>query len=547
MKMPPVPHSHLAIGSRPWLFVVPWLALAGLLAVSGCGRSTRDAVSKETDSDAPQARQAVRNANETADANDSTTAPVGNREIWEVHQIDGTRVGYARTTIRTENADGPPQVQIEGLSEMSFRRAGQGVEMKVQYESTETPDGQLREFTCKVSQGEMLIQQTHGTVEGSKLHLTLTTMGKTLRNEIPWSANYGGLIAGEQSLWRKPMQPGETRTLEALVPGFNQVGKIILTARHYESVEILGKPQELLRVEITTTFAGGQSHRSTLWADRQGEILCRREEAMSLESMRVPKEMALARTDQAPFDLVLGLSVNVDRPLKNPHATRQIRYVLELDDADPAKVFPSGSSQAVKPLGPTKAELTVYAVRPDQPGNPNAPDDPPSEEDLQANNMIQSDSPAIVAMAKQIAPEEKDPWKVAVGLEKYVRGYIVSSDYSQAFATAAQVAESRRGDCTEHAVLLAALARARGIPARVAVGLVYTEQTGQPTFGYHMWDEIYIGNRWIPLDATLARGGIGAAHLKLAHTNLAAASAFTSFLPVAQVAGRLRMRIEAVD
>ena len=40
-------------------------------------------------------------------------------------------------------------------------------------------------------------------------------------------------------------------------------------------------------------------------------------------------------------------------------------------------------------------------------------------------------------------------------------------------ATAAEVARSREGDCTEHAVLLAALARARGIPARVAMGLVY--------------------------------------------------------------------------
>jgi transglutaminase-like putative cysteine protease len=136
---------------------------------------------------------------------------------------------------------------------------------------------------------------------------------------------------------------------------------------------------------------------------------------------------------------------------------------------------------------------------------------------------------------------------VAVALEKYVRAYIVSSDYTQAFATAAQVAESRKGDCTEHAVLLAALIRARGIPARVAVGLVYTEQTGQPAFGFHMWNEVYVNDGWIPLDATLARGGIGAAHLKLADTNLASASALTSFLPVAQVAGRLKMKIEAVE
>ena len=75
------------------------------------------------------------------------------------------------------------------------------------------------------------------------------------------------------------------------------------------------------------------------------------------------------------------------------------------------------------------------------------------------------------------------------------------------------MAESREGDCTEHAVLLAALARACGIPARVAIGLVYVDQAGG--FGYHMWTEMYLSGHWIPLDATLGQGGIGAAHLKL--------------------------------
>jgi hypothetical protein len=45
------------------------------------------------------------------------------------------------------------------------------------------------------------------------------------------------------------------------------------------------------------------------------------------------------------------------------------------------------------------------------------------------------------------------------------------------------------------------------------------------------------------MDATLAQGGIGAAHLKLVHSNLAGASALSCFLPVAQVIGRLKVEI----
>jgi len=53
---------------------------------------------------------------------------------------------------------------------------------------------------------------------------------------------------------------------------------------------------------------------------------------------------------------------------------------------------------------------------------------------------------------------------VACRLEKLVRDKMQAQDFSQAFATAAEVAETLQGDCTEHAVLLAALCRAREIP-----------------------------------------------------------------------------------
>ena len=131
---------------------------------------------------------------------------------------------------------------------------------------------------------------------------------------------------------------------------------------------------------------------------------------------------------------------------------------------------------------------------------------------------------------------------MACRLEKLVRDKMQAQDFSQAFATAAEVAETLQGDCTEHAVLLAALCRTREIPARVAMGLVYYPQ--ERGFAYHMWNEVWMEDRWVPLDATLGRGGIGAAHLKLGDSNLHGAEAYTAFLPVFQVLGRLSIEIE---
>jgi transglutaminase-like putative cysteine protease len=167
------------------------------------------------------------------------------------------------------------------------------------------------------------------------------------------------------------------------------------------------------------------------------------------------------------------------------------------------------------------------------------------DDDLAPNNMIQSDDPLVVQMAAAAAPESDDPWQVALALEKYVSTTIKKKNFTQAFATAGEVARTLEGDCTEHAVLLAALCRARHIPCRVAFGLVYYPP--QRGFAYHMWNEVNVGDRWIPLDGTLGQGGVAADRLKLADTSLRGATGLSAMLPVVQVFGRLELEVVSVE
>jgi hypothetical protein len=78
----------------------------------------------------------------------------------------------------------------------------------------------------------------------------------------------------------------------------------------------------------------------------------------------------------------------------------------------------------------------------------------------------------------------------------------------------------------------------------VAVGLVYIEP--QTAFGFHMWTEVWIRDRWIPLDATLGAGGIAAAHLQAAHTNLKSGLSDPAILAVAKLIGA-KLRIEVLS
>jgi len=466
------------------------------------------------------------------------------RETWDIVRIEGTQVGYAHTRLLRQTRDGREVFRVEARQHLRVERFGEPTEVDVAFTSVETPDGKLIELQTEMSLGPTPTR-TAGRVDGGRLHLETTTAGKTVRNTIPWSDDYGGPAAMELSLLREPMKPGQERTVRSLEPGLNVVATRRLRATKPEEVELPEGRRKLLRIDLATLLPDGQQFRGTLWTDEDGDVLRSWTDAFDMVSVRATKELALAQGEEL-LDLGTGIAVKLDRPIARPHETVKARYRVELEGSDPAEVFPSGASQRVESTGKNTAVVTVYALRPGRPGgNPDAVPDEPTDDDRRPNSVVQSDAPKVVELARDAVGDAEDPWQKAVGLERFVGDYIRRVDFTQALATAAEVADNPTGDCTEHAVLLAAMARAAGLPARAAMGLIYV--AGEQSFLYHMWTEVYIGGRWIPLDATLARGGTSAAYIKVGHSNLEGASALSSLLPVARVMRKLKVEVEEVE
>lgn len=522
----------ISTSRQPFRFLIVLLPAAGLL---GCGSTHDPAALGQASPPAASAPAAAAPAAPRADLV---------RDVWDVINMQGQRVGYTHTTVARENRSGQEVLRIDCLNHLAIARGRDSTEQDIRCTSQETPDGRLLEFTSEITMGKVP-SKTVGRVSGGRLHLTTTTLGKSEQTSIEWHDDFGGPYAMELSLQHKPLQPGERRTLRHLALGFNEVATLELVAGKVEPVKMPGGTFDLLRVEMTTRFSTGMVLPGTVWLDSSGEALKTAQAMMRMESYRTTKEMALDPKGLGKLDLLATTSVRLTRPLDHPHQAKQIRYRVTLDDGDPAAVFASGPSQRVESLGPHSARITVYGLRPGMTGNPDAKDRPPTDDDRQPNNSLQSDDPAVVAMAREAVGSEKDPWRKAVALEHYVRGAMRQVNFTQAFATAAEVARSREGDCTEHAVLLAALARASGIPARVAVGLVYVES--EQCFAYHMWTEMWIEGHWIAMDGTLGRGGIGGGHLKLADSNLKGSSQYLNFLPVIEVMGQLKVEAEPDD
>ena len=134
---------------------------------------------------------------------------------------------------------------------------------------------------------------------------------------------------------------------------------------------------------------------------------------------------------------------------------------------------------------------------------------------LKPSPVLNHDDPAVQAWLEPLRRARLAGGVSATAefLRQEVHRNIQSKDLSVGFATASDVARTKQGDCTEHAVLLAAMFRGAGIPSRCVSGLVYADQFAghESIFGYHMWTQAWIDQdgdgprpgRWLDYDATL--------------------------------------------
>ena len=467
-------------------------------------------------------------------------------ELWDVSYIGGKKVGHLHTTFTPGEIDGRQVVGIDQEATLSVSRFGTPVTIGMTFRSRETIEGELQAFESTLKMGP-LPNTSRGVVKDRSLETTTMTLGKKSTKTLAWNPAWGGFFAVDQSLRAKPLRPGETRKLKSLMPLATDVAvaDVTLVADAYEMTELLEGQRELLKVKVTMKTGGPHNTEQTIWTDRRGEVMKSfTTELGGMATYRTSREVALRRDDAGSFDLGKFSTVPVGN-INNAHGTKQIVYRVKLKHANPEEVFAHCPSQQVKSIDDHTADVTVSAIGPKSPTELAVKPTPPGDDDRAANNLIQSDDRRVQELAAAVAQNETDPWQVALSLEREVFRKMASKNFSTAFATAAEVARSLEGDCTEHAVLLAAMCRARKIPARVAIGLVYYPP--QRGFAFHMWNEVWTGDRWVPLDATLGRGGIGAGHLKLVDSSLAGADSFSAFMPVAKVMGQLEIEVRETE
>jgi transglutaminase-like putative cysteine protease len=234
---------------------------------------------------------------------------------------------------------------------------------------------------------------------------------------------------------------------------------------------------------------------------------------MGLISVREPAERAtsMAVPGEIQSDLLAAAAVVPvsDERIDDPRSVLRLR--LRVEGADLTSPELQGAGQRVEGNVVELRDARMLGAEPE-------------EEDLasylSAEPLLESDAPEIRAEADKAVRGVAGARARAEALTRYVNA-LLEKKPTVSLPSAREILRTKIGDCNEHTALYVAMARAVGLPARIAVGLTFM----YGAFYYHAWPEVYVaeGARrglWLPVDPTLNQFPADATHLRLARGGL---------------------------
>jgi len=417
------------------------------------------------------------------------TVLLGGRKIGHL-RIDRTRAGNVVTTTQ--------DLQIE------LDRGGHMTPMAVLTRSTETLDGQPLGFYARSQ-----LSNSDSTVDGRRQPdgsyvVTASVGGLASHAVLSWPA--GALLSDGQ---RQAMAQAEGQTGHYALHLFDPVNQDVAAV----DLEVLGDERvslpegsELLSHQREVMQTARDVQRMDLWVDARGETRKGSLNMLGHELDMLACSRACALAPVQDIDMLRAAMIDSPLPVSDPMRHGFLRYLIHAnDDAHPVIAT---DEQRVIALGHGDWQVDV--------GDAIAGGEaPPTARDTQANAWLQSDAPEIRSLARDATRGAETGLQEMDQLRDFVGGYIHGEGTDAGYASAIEVVRTRQGDCKAYAVLLAALARADGIPARVVTGMVYADRYAgsSQVFVPHAWVQAWVGGRWQSFDAAL--GHFDSTHIAL--------------------------------
>jgi hypothetical protein len=473
---------------------------------------------------------------------------------WDVAYIEKSKVGFFHTVVRETEKDGKKHYRTTLEMDLTIKRYNAEARLRMENGTEETEDGKVTAVFMRQFLANKQTLELNGAVEDGQLHLTIDK--GNVDKKIGWNDDVIGLYSQERLFQIKKAKPGDQFKYLTFEPTLSTVVTVQASVKEEEEVELLGgKKKRLLRVEATpdkVEVPGTKIQLPTMisWLDSEKLPVRSQLEMPGLGKIllyRATKEIARSPVDgnvKLP-DLGTATLVPLNKPIRQPHEVKAAVYRITLKgDDDPTSAFAADNRQEIKNAKGDSFDLHVHAIREPAKGDD---DLKVAAEYLESCYFLDSADNKVRSLARQAVGDQRDPWKKAKLIERWVCDNMRHSNSAE-FGTAGQIARNLEGDCRQHAILTAAMCRAEEVPSRTALGLVYvTDRQKGPVMGFHMWTEVWIRGQWIGIDATLGRGSVGATHVKIADSSWHDTHDQKPLLPVTRVLGKVTMEVVSIE
>jgi hypothetical protein len=466
---------------------------------------------------------------------------------WAEIYIAGTKSGYAHSTM-TRDGD---RLHSGTVMKLKVGRTAQTVELSIEQETTESLAGEPIRFVSTMDMASTRMV-TRGTVDRGRVTIVSSQFGMDQTQTFDYPSGAFMTWGAYRESLKRGFKPGTEYTLVMYAPELRMDGPVSAKTNvgEWETFSHRGKEGRGQRVTVTMQSPVG-SIEMISWVDESGKPLKAKVPVAGLADMElITTDQATAMADFLPPEIFMTTVIKSPRPLDRTHLSRiRFRLSSRLPEVRVAEL-PTTGQQTVERLDEGSVELVVVRQthraqeRRDRPTSP--PDD---SEYLGSNLMMNTRDPMLTSLAARAAADEKEPFKLADRLRRFVTDYISAKTMNIGFATANEVARTKEGDCSEHAVLLAALGRIQGLPSRVVAGLAYAPFFGgqDDIFGYHMWTQFWIDGRWFDFDAALRETECSPARIALAVSSLKDAGLADLSLPLLSTIGALDLKVIEIE
>ncbi len=440
-------------------------------------------------------------------------------ENWMEITQNGRKIGYAHRKLSRKEKG------LQFSEDIFMRINTMGVVQPVELRTAAAlkPEGEIVNFQFALSSN--LFQFTaEGTLEDGKM---VIRMGKDKIMKVLPISDPPYLGAGVlEAAVAGSMKPGEGKTFSVFDPATLSQRPVTITMIGDDGLRVMGK--EMQAKKLSVDFNG---MKQIAWVSPEGLVL-REEGILGIALQTVSRKDALLGLDGAiSNDLTMAAAIPSSIPIQDVSTLKTLK--IRLNNLPAGHFLLAGGRQRFH-----DGLLTITSEKFLKKASLSRNDSVNISEFLKSTPFIQADNPKIKKKVFEIvSPDDGDQakaGKLVAWVYKNVEKRPVLS-----VPDALETLENMAGDCNEHAVLLAALARAAGLPAEIETGLVYM----RGKFFFHAWNVLYIKSLgdWITADASLGQIPADVTHLRFARGSL------ESQADLAGLIGRLTLDVVGME